>query len=370
MSAHSLALEGFIHVPDLAKDAVACAWCHLKLCNFLEPVNVKALHRAYSEDVCQFIQLRKLENVSDISDSCVVTPFQHEASSSNLDSGIFIENESMSFHNLPSQDSHVSSLSSIQERSDDGYASFDNSTSKASSSLGSSKRLETTKRKSTAQLGAASRNQMQSIASGKLKKEPVNMVLSEPIIEEDSEVSEMETSNKVLTLATTSTSNSGAAGPSDKTQTVVDLVSFKDRYVQHSQPSVKEKAEWNKIQIGACSNSQSMNWEVNRLSTFVNKGWKNTTAEKFAAAGFFIASSDIKCAFCNQKLYVCEGERDSCSPTQLHLKSSPSCMFAQGMKLPSNKINIPRLFDSHIWQNDLTLKSQLNPLFHRLGWMV
>lgn len=77
MSAHSLALEGFIHVPDLAKDAVACAWCHLKLCNFLEPVNVKALHRAYSEDVCQFIQLRKLENVSDISDSCVVTPFQH-----------------------------------------------------------------------------------------------------------------------------------------------------------------------------------------------------------------------------------------------------------------------------------------------------
>jgi len=60
---------------------------------------------------------------------------------------------------------------------------------------------------------------------------------------------------------------------------------------------MKEKAEWNKIQIGACSNSQSMNWEFNRLSTFLNKGWKNKTAEKFAAAGFFIASSGKSFSF-------------------------------------------------------------------------
>jgi len=163
-----------------------------------------------------------------------------EASSSNSDSGIFMGNESMMFHSLSSQDSpHVSSLSSIQERRDGGYISLDYLTSEASSSLVSSKRLETAKQKSTTQLGAASRGQMQSLAGGKLKKEPVKMVLGEPITEmsgEDSEVSEMETSNKVLTLATTSTSNSGAAGPPDKTQTVVDLVSFKDRYVQHCLP--------------------------------------------------------------------------------------------------------------------------------------
>jgi len=54
---------------------------------------------------------------------------------------------------------------------------------------------------------------------------------------------------------------------------------------------MKEKTEWNKIQLEAYSDSQSMNWEVNRLSTFLKKGWKNKTAEKFAGAGFFIASS-------------------------------------------------------------------------------